>query len=79
MISYLFCIIISGQLAGELRLVDRNERSSSSIFSGRLEIFYGKWETVCYSPSFTLREGDVACRELGFPRSRKVGNVHSLG
>ena len=56
----------SGQVSGQLRLVGRNGRTSSSLTAGRLEVYYsGQWGTVC-DDQFLQTEADVACRQLGF-------------
>ncbi len=51
---------------GMLRLADGDDDNS-----GRLELFYkGTWATICddgWSEEQGLANGDVACRELGFP------------
>ena len=56
----------SGQSSGQLRLVNRNGQTSSSLTAGRLEVYYsGQWGTVC-DDNFFQTEADVACRQLGF-------------
>ena len=59
-------ILYSGQTSGQLRLVNRNGQSSSSLTAGRLEVYYrGQWGTVC-GDNFFQTEADVACQQLGF-------------
>ena len=44
-----------------LRLV-----GGASVSEGRLEVYqFGRWGTVC-SHQFDAKDGEVACRELGY-------------
>ena len=46
---------------GMLRLV-----GGASVSEGRLEVYqFGRWGTVC-SHQFDAKDGEVACRELGY-------------
>ena len=47
----------------------------SSKSEGRLEIFHNReWGTVC-DVGFTVMDGNVACRELGFKRASNISNT----
>ena len=66
-LQFLFSLILSssltanGQRPGDVRLV-----GSSLPYEGRLEVFYfGAWGTVC-DDRFTVVDGAVACRQLGY-------------
>ena len=55
-----------GQTSGDLRLVARNGRTSSSLTAGRLEVYYnGEWGTVC-NDEFVATAARIACNQLGF-------------
>ena len=55
-----------GQTSGDLRLVARNGRTSSSLTAGRLEVYYnGEWGTVC-DDEFGATAARIACNQLGF-------------
>lgn len=65
-IQFLFSLILSsavvnGQKPGDVRLV-----GSILPYEGRLEVFFfGVWGTVC-DDRFTVVDGAVACRQLGY-------------
>ena len=55
-----------GQSSGDLRLVARNGRTSSTLTAGRLEVYYnGEWGTVC-DDEFRATAARIACNQLGF-------------
>ena len=69
--------IHAGQSSGDLRLVARNGRTTSSLTAGRLEVYYnGEWGTVC-DDNFRTSEARVACRQLGFSDYLYYTNVGS--
>ena len=69
--------IYTGQLSGDLRLVDRVSQTGGS--SGRLEVYYSRqWGTVCQD-SFGSNDARVACRQLGFSTYTQYGTVGRLG
>ncbi len=73
----LYIIIYTGQLNGDLRLVDRSGQTRGS--SGRLEVYYiGQWGTVCRD-NFSPSDARVACRQLGFSTYTRYGRVGLLG
>ena len=58
----------AGPTSGQLRLVNRNGQTSSTLTAGRLEVYYsGQWGTVC-DDNFGPSEARVACNQLGFTR-----------
>ena len=58
---------------GSLRLVGGRGPNE-----GRLEIFYaGQWGTIC-DDFFSRDDGDVACRQLGFPGVREIVTDDSI-
>ena len=58
--------LYSGQSNGDLRLVARDGRTSSSLTAGRLEVYYsGEWGTVC-DDNFGATAARIACNQLGF-------------
>ena len=66
-----------------MRLVDEREYENigliNQIFNGRLEIkIEGTWGTICDN-SWTLRDADVACRQLGFQFAVKVFYLPGAG
>ena len=62
-------IMFTGQLSGDLRLVDGDGST------GRLEVyFFGQWGTVC-DDGFGSSEARVACQQLGFSDYSSYGNV----
>ena len=47
--------------------------------AGRLEIFNsGQWGTVC-DDFFGMTDADVVCKQLGYSRADRVGNVGDFG
>ena len=53
--------------SGALRLA-----GGVNVQSGRIELFHnGTWGTVC-DDSFAIPAADVACRQLGYPRSVSI-------
>ena len=51
---------------GQLRLVNRDGRTSPTLIAGRLEVYYnGQWGTVCID-NFGTEEASLACKQLGF-------------
>ena len=58
---------------GDLRLIDNLGQIARQF--GRLEIYRnGVWGTVCID-GFDFYEGDIACRQLGFPYANGVDTV----
>ena len=73
--------LCSGQRTGDLRLVARDGRTSSTLTAGRLEVYYsGQWGTVC-DDNFGISEANVACRQLGFSAGyysyRTIGSTYT--
>lgn len=58
-------------LPGTVRLVDETS-SPSTDNSGRLEVYMGKWGSVCNS-KFTDKAAHVACRQMGFLSGKLMG------
>ena len=68
-----------GQANGDIRLVDTHPTSRGGRGGGRLEIFVNnEWGTVC-NDDFGIREGNVACNQLGYISATNVGIVKTLG
>ncbi len=68
------CVNCLDPSSGDLRLV-----GSSSLTSGRLEVYFsGQWGTVC-DDSFGSSDAVVACRQLGFLSYTQYGTVGALG
>ncbi len=66
-------IVPSGQLSGDVRLIDSS--GSTEVRVGRLEVYYnGQWGTVC-DDNFGINDGRVACRQLGFLGYTGYGTV----
>ena len=61
------------------RLVSKNERTSSALTAGRLEVFYnGSWGTFC-SDGFSSTDASVSCWLLtGYAEVLAYGTVGSL-
>ena len=68
----------------DLRLV-RNGETSTSLSSGRLEVYYRystgsaySWMPFCYS-GFDSLAADVACKQLGYDKASSYSRVGSRG
>ena len=48
--------------------------SASSSGSGRLEIYMGKWGTIC-NYDFDDNSAKVACLQMGYDSGKIIGNV----
>ena len=58
-------IIIDFPSEGEVRLYFNN--NNPSYYSGLVEVYLsGEWGTVADDGSWTVEDGEVVCRQLGF-------------
>lgn len=75
-------MVIGDQSEGDIRLYNAFDPAvnfNSADHIGRFEIFLnGTWGTVC-KRGFDVYEGDIACRELGYPYAYRFSDVGSLG
>ena len=63
--TVLYCTFIDIPSFGEVRLY--YDYSNASYQYGRVEVFMEKkWGTVANDGSWTIEDGEVVCRELGF-------------
>ena len=64
----LICIIFNYYLLESKNFTYIRLVGGRGPYEGRVEVYYGQWGTVCQN-HFDIKEANVVCRELGYPRA----------